>query len=254
MKIVRNPRIIIPTTEIRRFYSLLDLFNARTTIGISKDINRSKNKKKKFVKIVNNSYEHFTSYKNLEENFIPDRVNRKPLPNGNNNGRYKSTGEVIKALKDANGKIGIDFIEREIDPRRATCSIYDFGGPASHSGTGGIDFIAWKNNKPFIGEVKTRTDKNAFYAFVQVLTYWSELSTPNQIERCNNFKLFGKDLDNQEFSLGIIFADYNHNSKIKNQILTQTKELAKYVIENIKQIYSIDFLNMTKPFTKFEIL
>lgn len=255
------PRVIIPTTQLRYFYQSFELFDANPVWETAKGINGSKDKKKFIVKMIERSLQHFSIYDNRTEPFLADDNDRIPLPEINPEERFIETRHVIRAIKDANidnqTEYKIRFIEREIDPRRSRLSMYDFGKEASGSGTGGADFIGWEVNSdlPFIGEVKTRDDTNAFKALIQVLTYFTEFSTPNQIERCNRHNVFGRTLNtDQEFILGIVLADFNTRSKPKLGILEQSKILADYITPKFKQIHSIVFLNMTKPFTDFEIL
>ena len=249
--------MIIPTTELRRFYSFLKLFNSKTILEISKDINASKNKQNKFVKMIKDSYKHFLDYNNKNEEFLLFAKKRKPLPPPQSTNVYKNTEEVISELIDSKGKIHITFIEREIDPRRSTLAKFDYGKSGRSSGTGGIDFLGWEKilNKPVIGEIKTRGDKNAFYALIQLLNYFTELSTPNQILRCNRYNLFQANLNqNQKFVLVVLFSDFNHNSKRQKDILNETIILSKYILKNYAQIENIEFLNMTKPFNNFAVL
>lgn len=143
------------------------------------------------MEIVDRSAKHFESYTNIDEEFLPADNKRGELPIQVNPKEDKKTNDIVKLIEslncDSSHSINIRYIEREIDPRRSTYAKYDFGENASGSGTGGIDFIAWDEtyNKPFIGEIKTPRDKESFYALIQVLMYFVELSTPSQIERCN---------------------------------------------------------------------
>ena len=117
--------------------------------------------------------------------------------------------------------------------------------------------MGWENtlNSPVIGEIKTKGDENAFFALIQLLNYFTELSTSNQIKRCNKHNLFKTKLTpKQKFVLVVLFADFNHNSQRQKDILQETKLLAKYILPKLKQIKAIEFLNMTKPFKKFDSL
>jgi hypothetical protein len=67
--------------------------------------------------------------------------------------------------------------------------------PATKSGKGGMDLLlqSQASGLPVIGEVKVDTDKNAFYALIQAMTYAVELSTLNQLKRLKrNFDEFGQ--------------------------------------------------------------
>ena len=55
--------------------------------------------------------------------------------------------------------------------------------------------------------------KNAFYPFVQLLTYLSEMATPNQVRRATKQKEFGIPLkDPQPFEFHILVADFDEGS------------------------------------------
>lgn len=239
-----NGKILIPTTELRHFYNFIKLFNTNTILEISKELN---NNKDRLIKIVKKSQKHFLIYNNVRQNFFPKET-RKALPKFNPEGLFENTNQVVKKLKNDNGKSGIEYVAREVDPRRTKNAIFDNGRLGTSSGTGGIDFIGWHKNMPLIGEIKTKSDTTAFQALIQVLTYFTELSTPNQIKRCNNHNLFKnrKLKENQKFILGIVFADFNYNSISRKKILEQTLELAKYIKPHINQIASIKFIEMIK--------
>ena len=254
---MNQSRITIPTTELRRFYGFLKLFNSKTILEISKDINKSKNKQNKFIKMINDSYKHFSKFNNQYEEFLPFANKRKPLPSVTSNKKYKNTEEVIKELEGSKHNLRISYIEREIDPRRSTLAKFDYGKSGRSSGTGGIDFLGCENilDKPVNGEIKTKGDGNAFYSLIQLLNYFTELSTPNQILRCNKYNLFQANLkQNQKFVLIVLFSDFNHNSKRQKDILNETIILSKYILKNYTQIEKIEFLNMTKPFKNFAVL
>ena len=262
---------IIPTTELRRFYEHLKIFGSVTSLHMVKEFNASIRKQNLIKKMMEKSFTHFSLYNNVDEPFR-GKANRTTLPKLTVGGYYKNTQEVVKEIKnrksngvvDDNNQVKVIYVDREIDPRRMTKAKYESGVSGKSSGIGGIDLIAWDKIKrsPFLGEIKTRTDKNAFLALIQVLTYFIEFSTENQIERCEKHSFFSVDdkklkVNYKKFELGVVFADFNKNSKTQMQILNETKELAKYLknceYNNIPR-FNIHFFNMTKPFDKFEIL
>ncbi len=254
-------RLLIPTTEVRRLYEFLGKCSLETRHSILKDFDRADSKRDILVKIVNRSAKHFKSFSNIDEEFLRNDHKRKELPVDARTKEKKRTNDIVKLIQNmSNGKganYKIRYIEREIDPRRSTNAEYDFGERASHSGTGGIDFIGWDetNKKPFIGEVKTPTDKEAFYALIQVLMYFVEVSTPLQIERCNKHLLFKRKLKvNQEFSLGIVLTDFHKRSAKYQSTLVRAKSLASYVCNGIDQIHSIQFLDFADPYNEFTAL
>jgi hypothetical protein len=253
-------RMVIPTTAMRRFYSFLKLYNSNTILQVSKDINASVPKQRKFADIICQSATHFSIYSNVEEPFLSENSRRKKLPPVSLEPRFKNTQEVISfLLKNTmqGAKLKPSNMEREIDPRRTTRAVFDDGRPGRSSGVGGADLVAWDevSDKPMVGEIKTRGDENAFYALVQVINYFVEFSTDKQIERCNRHNLFGKSLSpTQEFTLAIMFADFNHNSTRQIDILEESKKLATMIEGEFEQIHKIIFVNIEKSKKDFEIL
>lgn len=253
-------RMVIPTTAMRRFYSFLKLYNSNTILQVAIDINASVPKQRKFADIICRSATHFSIYSNVEEPFLSENARRREIPPVGPTPRFKNTQEVISFLLNypLQGKNFQPFnIEREIDPRRTTRAVFDDGRSGKSSGVGGADLVAWDkvSDKPMVGEIKTRGDENAFYALVQVINYFVEFSSLKQIERCNRHNLFGKSLSpTQEFTLAIIFADFNHNSARQEEILVQSKNLASMIEQEFEQIHKIIFVNIEKKMKDFEIL
>lgn len=148
----------------------------------------------------------------------------------------------------------IFLILREVSPLRTTNAIFHNGKPAKSSGTGGLDFIGWNTSKdmPVLGEIKVLEDQNAFYAIIQLLTYLSEISTPNQIVRINNYKLFGTAnsiSSDTKFYLYIISCRYLNPNMKYEQLLPNAKNLAKKISMHINRIEEIVFFHLD-PITK----
>ena len=105
----------------------------------------------------------------------------------------KNDNRIFALLRDhQNVRVGdvpdgheFRLIERKIPTQRIT------GADDPDSGRGGMDYIAVRNATPILGEIKVKDDANSFYAFIQLLTYLSEMATPNQIQRAIGHKLFG---------------------------------------------------------------
>ena len=105
------------------------------------------------------------------------------------------------------------------------------------SGRGGIDYVALRTSgkweQPCLGEIKVGADQNAFYAFIQLLTYLTELATEHQIERANKYALFGTSIsENPSFDLHILLADFNQRGK-KGELTGKTEALAKLFKESL---------------------
>ena len=124
MVYTQNETIVIPTTELRNFYGFLKYVDIPPTLDILKGINKRKDRKSKLLKMIKDSYNHFSKYDNSEQSFL-SFSKRKDLPSVNAGGLYSSTGEVVRDIKDGNSEI--EYIAREIDPRRATNATFDTG-------------------------------------------------------------------------------------------------------------------------------
>ncbi|RPH49077.1 MAG: hypothetical protein EHM85_15120 [Desulfobacteraceae bacterium] len=256
-------RKIIPITELRYFYkSLSELrLSTITQLQIVEDITRKEN----FTKLIswyNESKKHFAEkYENSEESFLPDDLSHRRSLSINDKA-ISSTQDVISVFNEKQKEDGLihvkveddhnyDFcyIEREVSPYRTTNSEFVTGKSGKSSGTGGVDFIGWNPTKklPILGEIKVGGDQNPFYALIQLLTYLSELSTPNQIKRINKYKLFGNipDLTHEtSFYLYILLVNKDP-FKIKKGILSKTQKLAADLKKPaIPEIEKIVFLNM----------
>jgi hypothetical protein len=124
--------------------------------------------------------------------------------------------------------------DREINPLRTIGVRALDGTSVSRKGRagGGLDYIGLLEGSaaiPILGEIKAGVDNDTYYAFVQLLTYLTELSTPAQLARANKY-LFGERLRLNEpirFDLHVLLADYNAKGKEKQAILQGTRLLAK---------------------------
>jgi hypothetical protein len=113
------------------------------------------------------------------------------------------------------------YVGRQVPPFRQE------GAGAPRSGAGGIDYTAVADKTPVLGEIKRSGDKNAFYAFVQLLTYLSEMATANQVARATKHEEFGVALKHpQRFDLHVLLTDLNPRSATQS-LIGQTHELAE---------------------------
>jgi len=163
------------------------------------------------------------AYDNREEAFNPEEQQRKgPGDVG--------TGTVIQKLRDRPVSVPalkdyrFEYVARELSPLRTTQA------RAPRSGTGGLDYVAILDSDsptPILGEIKVAGDKDAYYAFVQLLTYLSEIASAAQTERANKF-LFknAKIVYPATYDLHILLADFNDRGG-KGPITTSTHVLAK---------------------------
>lgn len=126
------------------------------------------------------------------------------------------------------------FGEREVPHLRARTKLEE---PRK----GWIDYVARTSSKPIIGEVKWEDDETPFYAFVQALTYLSELATPNQIERATEHNLFGSELSSiTEFDLHVFLANYNDRGT-KGPLIDETRKLATAFKDTVESKYPSAF-------------
>lgn len=110
------------------------------------------------------------------------------------------------------------FVEREVPHLR---------GHPNESGRNRawIDYIARAGTRTILGEIKHDTDQNPFYAFIQLLTYLSEIATDQQIQRLMRDPLLGEDSPIVDrFDLHILLTCFNKRSK-RWKIREETQEL-----------------------------
>jgi hypothetical protein len=246
--------MIIPITKLRDFYNLMRIFSINTHIKILKDFNRGENYKK-LIEIFNDSKKHFEKYCCSDKFTIEDENKRKPLPISPIG--IKKTNDLVAILKNNdlnivnnNKNLSFQYLAREVSPLRTTGNAkFESGQSGRSSGTGGLDFIGWNvnNNIPILGEIKVNSDENPFFALIQLLTYLSELVTPNQINRINKTGLFANHISEPVFYLYIILSNYNYNSKPRTRILQETIVLANKLKKEIDEIFEISILEINEP-------
>jgi hypothetical protein len=245
---------IVPSTKLRALYEALKSLHLSTDTQkcIMQDLLRKGNHKG-LVNLFDESYNHIEStYDNINEPIFSPNAKRKPIIGTTS---IKSTNDIISQFLSNNKVIvdppeyDFDYIEREVSPLRTSNAIYANNLPARRSGTGGLDFIGWNTlrNLPVLGEIKVRDDQNPFYALIQLLTYLSEISTPKQIDRINNYKHFGPANSlstNTKFYLYIISCRQLNPKKKYDLLLPDVKVLVKNIVPQIKQIEDILFFHL----------
>jgi hypothetical protein len=111
------------------------------------------------------------------------------------------------------------FLQREVPHLRARTK-------QEQEAKAWIDYIARCDDQPILGEIKWKDDENPFYAFIQLLTYLSEMATKNQIERAIRQSLFGADLERiDSFDLHIFLSNFNDRGE-KGKLIEPTHQLA----------------------------
>lgn len=93
--------------------------------------------------------------------------------------------DVKNTTKDLLEKSKLYYVDAEVDFRRTTSGIFADGSSAKSSAIGGVDLLLYNPTaqRPVIGEYKSESDSMLDYAFIQALTYASELLPPHQMER-----------------------------------------------------------------------
>lgn len=148
--------------------------------------------------------------------------------------RSKGTGLVTELLKKedvtlrSNDGYAFRYIHREVSPQRTPRGAFADGKPASASGLGGVDYVALTtrgHSVPILGEIKFRADADPFYAFVQLLTYLSELASEAQTARASRFLFDDLIRYPTRWDLHILLADFNDRGE-RGPLIPLTCQLA----------------------------
>lgn len=156
----------------------------------------------------------------LDEDLIRNRTPLTEFSRGTNRVTYIMSNTSDIALSDSLFPYSFQYVEREVPHLRAETLI-------EQDDKGWIDYIAKIEGTPILGEIKYKSDQNPFYAFIQLITYLSEMATENQIERAINHQLFGDSItDITSFDLHILLANFNDRGE-KGPLIESTFELAR---------------------------
>lgn len=130
-------------------------------------------------------------------------------------------------------RLNFTFIDREIVPARTTGNAhFENGERATH-----VRRLDWllantRDRLPIIAEVKVGSDKDPFYALIQLLMYAAELVTGPQLARlqrhypnCFNIPKSGPVMD-----LYIVVCKVNPRSQERADILAMTDELIRKLV------------------------
>lgn len=167
-------------------------------------------------------------YDNRDEAFYPAGRSEPKRDAG-------GTAGIIQRLADA-GEIHVPALDgysfsyrhREVGPLRTTRSVDSNNVKATKSGHGGIDYVALRTQPivPILGEIKFSSDRDPFYAFVQLLTYLSELSSEAQTARASQHLFAGKVAHPAQYDLHILLADFKDRGK-KGPLVDSTRRAAE---------------------------
>lgn len=216
------------TNRLYPLYELSSFFSTDTHSNICADYCR---KPKALACLFCEAFDAQTPFDNTAQPFVDSRAlsQRKPISSSS-----KGTARVLSLLVGggnvelSNGDYSFEVTNREVPPlRSAKC-----GKP--RSAAGGIDYVGnSKGGRPILGEIKYKSDKNSFFAFVQLLAYLSLMATDHQICRAKKYGLFGADLKNPaRFDLHILLADFNDRGK-KGPLIDKTKRLAGRFLDEL---------------------
>lgn len=222
------------STRLRSLYELLKNFSTETQSLMCDDIIRGASSASKswlpneFVAALNAN----AGYDNVEQPFVGAQAMQQRTPlnhesTGDNRIVYLlSTKPFVRIVMDDDIEVArFRYANRQIAPKRTAVA------NLPSSGAGGIDYLGCRDVpsplRPILGEIKVDGDQNALYAFVQLLTYLSELATARQIERANRHNLFDTPVGNgPRFDLHILLADFNDRGK-KGPIIEKTRLIAE---------------------------
>lgn len=163
-------------------------------------------------------------YNQVHTNFIDAEMlnNRMPLnenARGTNRVAYIMNNTPNIILNGLDAPYTFQYVEREIPHLRAEYL-------EDQDDKGWIDYIAQSEGTPILGEIKYGSDQNPFYAFIQLITYLSEMATENQIQRAIAHRLFGDPITEiTSFDLHIFLANFNDRGE-KGRLIEPTYELA----------------------------
>jgi hypothetical protein len=227
----------IPITALRHLYNVLRGLSAdEVHAAISRYLADSPKGTKFLRDLYKESVSHFCMYSNIEEHFRPEDSDRDRTLD---DPQEKYAIELVQAIRNHGCSIapgiGYDYVDYEISPLRTTKALYENGRTGRKSGAGGIDvLLATKTDRtPVVGEIKAETDTNPFLAFIQALTYASELATQDQQTRLkSHYQEFAERPDRKNPTVELmLFLEPKPNDDKQSTYLTQVKQL-------IRQMYS----------------
>lgn len=171
--------ITVPITEFRHFYDCMKFVDEPTHRNLA---NFYCDTPASLERLWNISRDNFASYDNPDGWGQGERIDLPVSPELLSD--VGDTEQFVSFVKRVPIP-GLVFVEREINPWRTRGGMFPNGLPATKSGRGGIDvlFQNSENGLPVISEIKVRTDKNAYFALIQAMTYAVEMSTDHQARR-----------------------------------------------------------------------
>lgn len=185
------------------------------------------------------SIEKLKHYDNKEEPlYNPNRPSKSSTPTRNTPRlqRYFEEKQKENQSVEIGGSVEYKYLACELSPLRTTKTISEDGTTGKHSGSGGIDIFCYntKTRHPVLIEYKSKNDKSLFFALIQLLTYASELATPNQFYRMRNSWPNLDFNEDNKLELCIIYDDDERKGKeipFLKEICTElfNKEFERYI-------------------------
>lgn len=207
------------TTFLRELYEVLGCFSTATHASMCNDLLGQLTAKggDNLAAYFADALDANKTFNQIEQPFIPD--NRSTKAGTNPVAGVLAKASPLTVTTPSAAPYEFTFLHREVPHLRAATQ-------AEQHGKGWIDYVARTRERPILGEIKWKDDKNPFYAFVQLLTYLSEIATPDQIARSVRHDLFGQDLPPiSAFDLHIVLANFNDRGE-KGKLIGPTQQLA----------------------------
>lgn len=206
-------------TFLRELYEVLSCFSTATHSSMCDDLLRQLAAKgnDNLAAYFADALQANQTFSQIEQPFIPDARSGKT-------GTNPVAGALAKAspltvLLPSAAPYEFKFRHREVPHLRAATR-------AEQHDKGWIDYVARTGDRPILGEIKWKDDKNPFYACVQLLSYLSEIATTAQIARSARHDLFGPELPTvPAFDLHIVLANFNDRGE-KGKLIGPTQQLA----------------------------
>ena len=187
---VRSP---IPLTRMRRFYEMMRMLNEAKLQGDIAKYLTEKGRAKRIQVMFKESEAHFARYCNPDEAFHDRGQPADWLQAYANRTNVFAKCLVARLRPNATydpvaieGGDSVRVIDYELSLFRTTDgAAFEDGKAGTSSGSGGMDLLLQDSvtRIPVVGEIKAPTDRDLFLALVQALTYATELTTQNQLER-----------------------------------------------------------------------
>ncbi len=198
------------------------------------------------------SVEHAKSYRNVAEDFCPDRPDREVSEDRQESRYARQLVQFMYATEKIKiNSLTMKFVDYEVFPFRTTRSCTERGVPATTAGSGGMDMllsVTPKTDIPTVGEIKANTeDVGPTFALIQSLMYAAHIATPNQFERLARCypTLFGN-FEKDRPSVGVaIILESEQECLPKDLAYAQT--IATFLVKSAAapQISAIRFIEST---------